>query len=329
MQSAIALGMVTYADIEAAAERVAPFINRTPLLESESLNERLGGRIFLKAECLQKTGSFKFRGATNRISQLNAAEKRAGVVAFSSGNHAQGVALAAKLHGVPATIVMPADAPQTKIKNTERHGPRIVLYDRRTQSREKISAGIAAETGALLVPPFDDPHIIAGQGTIGLEVAAQAEKRGVRFDDFVVNISGGGLSAGSSIALGQQTPQTQVWLAEPRDFNDAGRSLEAGHQLRNAPGGQSICDALLQPVPGDLTFPILKKNGVRGLAASDKEVLAAMRLAFEEFKLVLEPSGAVALACVLQGRLQVTGRTICVVCTGGNVDAELFWRAIA
>ncbi len=321
--------MVTYKDISAAAGRLAPFINRTPLLESESVNDQLGGRLFLKAECLQKTGSFKFRGATNRISQLSEEEKKSGVVAYSSGNHAQGIALAAKLHGAPATIVMPIDAPQMKIKNTERHDARVVLYDRYTENREEIGESIAAETGAVLVPPFDDPHIIAGQGTVGLEVAAQAEALGVSLDYFLAPISGGGLSAGCSVALAEKSPETKIYVAEPAHYDDSTKSLAAGERLRIQPTEKSICDALLQTTPGELTFPLLKSNGAQGVTASDEEVKAAMRLAFGEFKLVVEPGGAVALAAILSGRLELTGKAACVVCTGGNVDAALIRGVIS
>lgn len=320
--------MIAYDDITAAATRLVPFINRTPLLESESLNAALGGRLLVKAECLQKTGSFKFRGATNRISQLTPAQRKAGVVAWSSGNHAQGVALAARLHNVPATIVMPADAPRMKIDNTRRHGAEVVLYDRYSESREEIGAAIAAEKSAVIVPPFDDPHIIAGQGTVGLEIADEAGVRGIQIDDFVCCISGGGLSAGSSVALAARSAQTRIVVAEPEGFDDAGRSLAAGHHVVNEPGATSICDALLLPTPGDLTFPLLKQHGASGAAASDAEALAAMKMAFEEFKLVLEPGGAIALACVLAGRVETKGRTVCVVATGGNVDADIFQRAI-
>ncbi|WP_306252350.1 threonine/serine dehydratase [Parvularcula sp. IMCC14364] len=320
--------MVSFSDITAAAERLVPFITRTPLLESPRLNARLGGRLLVKAESLQKTGSFKFRGATNRISQLTPQERAAGVVAWSSGNHAQGVALAAMLHHVPATIVMPEDAPQVKINNTSSYGAEVVLYDRYGESREEIGTRIAREKGAIIVPPFDDPHIIAGQGTVGLELAVQAQEQGITLDDVVICFSGGGLSAGCAVALAALSPAAKLWVAEPTGFDDAGRSLRAGHPLQNAPGGKSICDALLQPTPGALTFPILSASGAGGVSASDEEALAAMKTAFEEFKLVLEPGGAIALACALSGRLDIKGRTICAVATGGNVDTDLFKQCL-
>ena len=320
--------MITLSDIEAAAGRLAPFINRTPLLESEALNEQTGGRILVKPECLQKTGSFKFRGATNRISQLTEEQKRAGVVAYSSGNHAQGVALAARLHQVPAVIIMPSDAPHIKIENTKRHGAEIVLYDRAAESREEIAAALAEEKGAVLIPPYDDPHIIAGQGTVGLEIAAQAEVRGLQLDLLSVCISGGGLSAGCTLALAEKMPGARICLAEPEGFDDAARSLAAGHPVENAPGARSICDALLLPTPGELTFPILKEHGASGVAVSDGEALRAMRFAFEELKLVVEPGGAVALAAILSGKIDVRERTAAVILTGGNVDAAMMQRAL-
>ena len=320
--------MVTFSDIMAAAKRLAPFITTTPLLESERLNERLGGRLLIKAESLQKTGSFKFRGATNRISQLGAEEKKAGVVAWSSGNHAQGVALAAKLHSVQATIVMPADAPHVKINNTRNYGAHVVLYDRHTESREEIGTQIAHETGATIIPPFDDPHIIAGQGTVGLEVATQTKLNNAPLDDIVICLSGGGLSAGCAVALKELSPSTRLWVAEPEGFDDAGRSLRAKKPLRNEPGGTSICDALLQPTPGELTLPILSDYGAGGVSAGDDQVLLAMKTAFAEFKLVLEPGGVMALSCVLSGQLDLKDKTVCVVATGGNVDQNIFETAL-
>lgn len=321
--------MVHFDDISAARTRLAPFINRTPLLTSESVNEQLGGKLFLKAENLQKTGSFKFRGATNRMLQLSDGEKRNGVVAYSSGNHAQGVALAAKLAGVKATIVMPEDAPAMKIENTKRHGATVVLYNRYTESREEIGEGIAAKTGAVLVKPFDDPYIIAGQGTTGLEIAEQAKELGVTLDACIANISGGGLSAGIAIALRETSPATQMYTAEPEHFDDTKRSLEAGERLSNEESPISICDALMAPSPGEITFPIMHECGVKGLVASEEEVKSAMRTAFEEYKLVLEPGGAVALACVLSGKVDATDKAIAVVCTGGNVDPQFFAEIIA
>nr|GGH97801.1 serine/threonine dehydratase [Aquisalinus luteolus] len=321
-------GMVTINDIEQAADRIAPHVLKTPLLESETLNARLGGRLFVKAESLQKTGSFKLRGATNRISALSEVEKARGVVAYSSGNHAQGVALAAKIHHVNAVIVMPSDAPKVKIANTERHGAEVVLYDRDTESREEIGEAIAEKRGSVLIPPYDDAHIIAGQGTAGLEIAEQAEEAGVILDDVVICCSGGGLSSGVSLALADRSPETAVWTAEPEGFDDTARSLAAGRRVSNKPGVKSICDALLLPTPGSLTFPILSEHIAGGLVVDDDDVRRAMRIAFEEFKLVLEPGGAVALATILSRRIDVLGKNVAVIATGGNVDAALFAEVI-
>jgi threonine dehydratase len=310
--------------IEAAAKRIAPVAVLTPLLESPLLNRRLGGRLLLKAEMLQRTGSFKFRGAYNRISQLNADERRRGVVAFSSGNHAQGVAHAAALCGAPAVIVMPADAPTIKIENTRAYGAEVVLYDRRRDDREAIGRGIAAERGSILVPPFDDPHIIAGQGTVGLEIAAQCGALGITPDAVIAPGGGGGLVAGVSTAIRAKMPQSSIYVAEPRDYDDYTRSLASGRRESNAMDRISICDALQSPMPGELTFAINRTTLDGGLTVSDVEVAEAMRTAFTLLKVVIEPGGAVALASVLSGKLQPRGKTIVVVASGGNVDPELF-----
>jgi threonine dehydratase len=315
---------VDYADIVAAAATVGGHAVRTPLVEVPKLNGEVGFRLLVKAESLQRTGSFKFRGAFNRISQLDEAERRRGVVAFSSGNHAQGVALAAALVGVPATIVMPADAPAIKIANTRSFGAEIRLYDRATESREDIAAQIAAERGAILVKPYDDPLVIAGQGTVALEAIEQAQSAGVTFDAFIAPASGGGLIAGCALACQTLSPATLIYTAEPETLDDHARSLAAGHRLANPPGATSICDALLGPIPGELTWEI---NGTRlagGLVASDSEVKQAMKTAFQELKLVLEPGGAVALAVALAGRIPGENRAVCVVASGGNVDPGLF-----
>jgi threonine dehydratase len=313
----------TAADVRAAAARIASHARRTPLLADTPLDGLTGGRILLKVETLQHTGSFKFRGAYNRLCQLDSAQRRAGVVAFSSGNHAQGVAAAARLLGVPATIVMPADAPRVKMRNTLALGAAIVEYDRDTQSREEIAARLAAERGAVLVPSFDDPDIIAGQGTVGLEIAEQSAAIGCPPDDVVVCCSGGGLVAGIALAIGDTLPAARVWSAEPAAFDDHRRSLAAGERLRNPPGARSICDALLAPTPGELTFEINRHRLAGGLAATDDEVQRAIAYAARVLKLVVEPGGAVALACILAGQLDVAGRTVAVVLSGGNVDDEL------
>ena len=319
---------VTLADIEAAARRLAGVAVETPLLESPALNERVGGRVLLKAETLQRVGAFKFRGAYNRLSQLDAEERRRGVVAFSSGNHAQGVALAARLLGVPAVIVMPADAPAVKLDATLGYGAEVRRYDRLTESREAIAAAIAAERGAVVVPAFDDAHIIAGQGTVGLELARQAESLGARLDLAAAPVSGGGLIAGLSVALKARDPDVAIWAVEPAGFDDLAQSLAAGRRITFQPRGRSLCDALESPFPGEITFPILQRNLAGAVTVTDADVAAAMRFAFETLKLVVEPGGAAGLAALLAGKLDAAERTTAVVLSGGNVDPELFAQVI-
>ncbi|MFT4253632.1 MAG: threonine/serine dehydratase [Caulobacter sp.] len=319
----------TFADVAAAAERLAGQAVETPLLESDAVNRLLGGRLLVKAEVLQHGGAFKFRGAYNRLVQLGPTERARGVVAFSSGNHAQGVAAAARRLGVRATIVMPTDAPAIKVAATREHGAEIITYDRFTESREAIAARLATERGATLVPSFDDFHVIAGQGTAGLELVAQARARGARLDDVVIPCGGGGLASGCALAIRALSPATRIHCAEPAAFNDHQRSLASGARLSNDPAARSICDALLAPEPGVLTFAVNREILTGGLTASDQEVRAAMAFAFRHFKLVVEPGGAVALACVLFGRIPAADRTIAVVCSGGNVDPDTFAAALA
>jgi len=300
----------------------------TPLLESPLLSARLGGRLLVKAETLQRTGSFKLRGALNAMLPLDQSQRRAGVVAYSSGNHAQGVAAAAQMLGIPAVIVMPADAPAIKIDNTRAYGAEIVLYDRRQESREAIGRRIAEERGAALIPPYDDARIIAGQGTVGLELAVQAKRLGAALDAVVVPVGGGGLIAGCALALAAESPKTEVYGAEPAGFDDLRRSLAAGERRSNDEAARSICDALQAPMPGEITFAIHRRLLAGSLAVSDDDVLAAMATAFAELKLVIEPGGAAALAAVLAGKLAIEGRTVAVVASGGNVDRMLFMRAL-
>jgi threonine dehydratase len=313
-----------FGDIEAAAKRLEDRAIRTPLLESHTLNAKTGGRILIKAECLQRTGSFKFRGAWNCISQLPAETKSSGVVAYSSGNHAQGVAAAAQLMGFPALIVMPADTPEIKKANTRGYGAEIVTYDRASESREEIAARIAQQRGAVIVPPFEHPDIIAGQGTVGLELCEEATARGVKLDAVLVACSGGGLSAGIALAVEALSPDTQVYTVEPEGFDDTRRSLASGRREKNASSSGSICDALLTPRPGELTFSINKSRLAGGLAVSETEARQAMRFAYEHLKLVIEPGGAVPLAAVLSGKIKTENRNIAVIASGGNVDAQLF-----
>ncbi len=319
----------TAGDVMAAAARLAGVARRTPLLSHTALDDLTGGRVLLKLESLQHTGSFKIRGAYNRLVQLGASERAAGVVAFSSGNHAQGVAWAARRLGLSATIVMPDDAPQVKLANTRALGASVVTYDRRRESRETIAARIAEECGAVLVPSFDDPHVIAGQGTVGLEIVDQARRSGADPDMVVVCCSGGGLASGCALALTELAPDARVITAEPQDFDDTRRSLQAGERLANAGGATSICDALLAPSPGVLPFALLSAAGASGVVADDAEVRHAMRWAYQHLKLVVEPGGAVALAAVLSGRVPARGRTVAVTLSGGNVDAELYRGILA
>jgi threonine dehydratase len=315
-------------DIEIAADRLKGFAVRTPVIESPKLNEMTGGRILIKAECLQRTGSFKFRGAWNRISQLDTASAPGGVVAYSSGNHAQGVAAAAAIKGLPALIVMPADTPLIKQANTRSHGAEVVTYDRATQSREEIAAHYMAARGAVMVPPFEHPDIISGQGTAGLELADEAAARGIALDDVLVCCSGGGLTAGVALAMEAKSPATRVHTMEPAGFDDYARSLRSGRIERNARSSGSICDALMSPAPGEMTFAINQRLLGEGYAVSDAEAAEAVRFAFETLKLVLEPGGAVALAAVLSGRIEAKGRAIGVIASGGNCDPETYARIL-
>jgi threonine dehydratase len=318
----------TYSDVVAAADTLAGRAVVTPLLESPLLNERIGGRLLLKAECLQRTGSFKFRGAFNRLSGIGEADYGKGVVAFSSGNHAQGVASAAQILGMSSVIVMPSDAPQAKIDNTRAYGAETVFFDREREDREVIARRLATERRAILVPPFDDPAIIAGQGTVGRELAAQAKTMGAALDTVLVPCGGGGLIAGIAIALAHDTPNTAVYSVEPSGFDDTARSLVAGERQSVVPGSHSLCDALLVATPGIQTFVINKKLLAGGFVVEDKATLDAMAAAFSEFKLVVEPGGAVALAAVLDPSFDAKGKTISVVVSGGNVDAAIFKAAL-
>lgn len=317
-----------FADVEMAARRLAGFAVKTPVLESPVLNARSGGRVLLKAECLQRTGSFKFRGAWNCISQLDPARHPGGVVAFSSGNHAQGVAAAAQIKGLPALIVMPADTPEIKKANTRGFGAEVVTYDRATESREEIAARFVRERHAVLVPPFEHPDIIAGQGTAGLELADEAARLSVVLDDVLVCCSGGGFAAGVALAMEAKSPPTRVHTVEPFGFDDYARSLKSGRRESNARPSGSICDALLSPQPGEMTLAVNRPRVGEGLVVTDAEAAEAMRFAFEVLKVVVEPGGAVGLAAVLTGKIATAGRTIGVMLSGGNADAELFARVL-
>jgi len=315
-------------DVRKAAVRLHGKAVLTPLLSSPQVDAQLGARVLIKAECLQRTGSFKFRGAYNALSQLDADKRRAGVVAYSSGNHAQGVAAAAQLLGMPATIVMPADAPAIKVANTRFYGAEIVPYDRYRESREEIAQRIATERGAEILPPYDDARVIAGQGTIGLEIGKEARRQGWAIDILIAPCSGGGLVTGCALGLLAAQGNAAIYAAEPVQLDDFRRSLEAGHRVANDPSARSICDALLAPTPGEITFALARRLLAGSIAVSDDEVRHAMAIAFSSYKLVLEPGGAAALAAVLSGKLAVAGKTVAIIASGGNVDPAVFTPAL-
>jgi len=316
--------LIGSADVEAAAARLAGIAVRTPLLQNADLDSLAGGRVLIKPECLQVTGSFKIRGAYNLMSRLTADEAKRGVVAFSSGNHAQGVAAAGSLLGIETTIVMPEDAPRAKLDNTRRLGGKVVTYDRYSGDREAIAREIAAQNDSIVVPSYDHPHIIAGQGTVGLEIAEDAAALGIVPDQVLICCGGGGLTAGSAVVLRARLPDVAVHTVEPSAFDDTARSLECGERLAVDPEARSICDALQAHMPGKMTFEINRRLAARGLVVSDEEVKDAMRFAFRNLKLVVEPGGAVALAAVLSKKLDTAGKTTVVVISGGNVDRELY-----
>jgi len=311
-------------DIVAAAGRLDGVAVHTPLIEHPDLNAKVGGRILVKPENLQRTGSFKIRGAYNLIAKLDASERRRGVVAFSSGNHAQGIAAAGGLLGVDTKIVMPADAPQTKLDNTRRLGGSVVTYDRFKDSREAIATRIAEDEGRVIAPSFDHADIVAGQGTAGLEMRDDCVAQGVVPDQAVVCCGGGGLSSGIGMALRPGFPHLRLFVVEPEQFDDTGRSLTEGRRVSNEGGNTSICDAILTPSPGELPFSILSSLDATGLVVSDDDVRDAMRFAFQHLKMVVEPGGAVALAAVLAGKLGTADKTTLIVLSGGNVDADVF-----
>lgn len=316
--------MIGIADIQAAAERLEGVAVKTPLLRNAELDRVAGGTVLIKPECFQPIGSFKIRGAYNLLSQLTPEQASKGVVAWSSGNHAQGVALAGKLLGIHAAIVMPEDAPAAKLESTRRLGGEIITYDRYTEDREAIARRIAAERGAEIVPSYEDERIIAGQGTAGLEIAQQAAELELNIDTLLVCCGGGGLTAGCAIAMHAFFPEADIYTVEPADFDDTARSLDSGERVANSPDARSICDALLTDMPGQLTYDIMREHIKAGLTVSDAEVREAMRFAFRNLKVVVEPGGAVGLAAVLAGKVETAGKTTAIIFSGGNVDAELF-----
>jgi threonine dehydratase len=322
------LRLPTYDDVVAAHARLKPHIIATPLIEHPALNARTGGRILVKCENLQRVGAFKFRGAYNTIAQVDRAKHPGGVVACSSGNHAQGVAAAATLLGLRSAIVMPADSPKLKTERTRAFGGEVIPYDRVKEDRDAIARRICEERNAAFVHPFDDPNVMAGQGTVGLELMEQAKAYGVVPDAVLAPASGGGLIGGISVAVKKANPHTEVLSVEPAGFDDLARSLRSGKRETNERMSGSICDALMAPSPGEITFAIAQRNLSGGLAITDAEARDAVRFAFEELKLVVEPGGAAALAAVLTGRLPVQGRTVAVVLSGGNIDPQVFSNII-
>jgi len=311
---------MTPSAVHDALARISPYIVRTPMLRNAVLDQRTGGRIVIKPEVLQRTGSFKLRGATNALRKLSEGQRAAGVVAFSSGNHAQGIACAAAALGMPATIVMPADAPAIKRDATAFWGATIIPYDRATEDREAIARDVAARTGAVLIPPYEHEDVIAGQGTAALELAADAAAAGLAMDALLVCTGGGGLVAGCALALSDVSPATAVYAVEPAGWDDTARSLAAGRRVANDLQGSKLCDALLTATPGALTFSINSRLLKGGLVVNDDEVRAAQAFAARQLKLVVEPGGAVALAALLAGRIEAADKVVGVVLSGGNVE---------
>jgi len=320
--------MTTIDRIEAAQTRIGDAVRRTPLLSSPFLDEIAGRRVFVKPECLQHTGSFKFRGGMSALSALAPEVRARGVLAFSSGNHAQGVALAARTFGAPAVIIMPSDAPAMKIANTRAYGAEVVLYDRETDQREEIGDRLASDRGLTLVRPFDEPEVIAGQGTCGLEIAEQAAELNISQAEVLTCCGGGGLTSGIAVALEARAPGMRVRPVEPEGYDDTARSLQSGQRERNATEAGGLCDAILTPSPGALTFPVMQRLCGPGIAVSDDEVLRAMALAFARLKVVAEPGGAVALAAALFHGDALESDTVIATISGGNVDAAVFARAL-
>ena len=319
----------THEDVAEAAKRLSGRIVRTPMLRNPALDQITGGTILIKPETLQRTGSFKLRGATNAALQLTPEQRRAGVVTHSSGNHGQALACAAAAEGMHATIFMPADAPLVKVESTRRWGAEIIRFDRMRDDRAGLASAYAERTGAALIPPFDHPHVIAGQGTLALELAADAKSAGLAMDAMLVCTGGGGLIAGCALGLEGVSPGTAVYAVEPEGSDDTVRSLRSGVREGNPPGGSQLCDALLSKMPGELTFAVNQPRLAGGAAVSDAEVLAAIAFAFTHLKLVVEPGGAVCLAALLAGKFDAKGRVVGAVLSGGNVDPGVFTRALA
>ncbi|MBV6632356.1 MAG: threonine/serine dehydratase [Alphaproteobacteria bacterium] len=320
---------LSIAAIRAAAHRLEGVAERTPLLNVPMLDKILGGRLFIKAECLQKTGSFKFRGAYNSIAQLSPADRPRGVIAYSSGNHAQGMAAAANMLNTEATIIMPVDVPQLKLRNTVAWGAEVLTYDRPNgEQREEVAQRIIDKTNPVLIRPYDDWHVMAGQGTMGLEITDQLNQQGLEADAVIAPMGGGGMLAGIATAMAATSPDTEIYGAEPHEFNDLQRSLGSGERLTNDKLIGSICDSIMTAAPGELTWTVLRRLAKGSLTVSDAEVLHAMATAFHFFRIVVEPGGAAALAAVLSGRIDIKDKVVVAVCSGGNVDPGIFGQAL-
>lgn len=329
-------GMIipTLHDLKQAQKRLHGMAVRTPLIPAFVLSERLNAKVFLKPENLQRTGSFKFRGAYNAVSQLTEIERKKGVLATSSGNHAQGIAEASRLLGVAATIIMPSDAPDVKVSRTKASGADVILFDRASDDRDEIARQEVEKTGATYIHPYNNARVIAGQGTVGLEIVADLEAQDLKPDAILICTGGGGLTAGVALACGSAFPETRIFATEPDDFDDYGRSLRSGKTERNAQTAGSICDAILTPSPGDIGLEINRKHLAGGLTVSDREALQAVRFCFEQHRMAVEPGGAVALAALLSGKLEaqlgkLEERTIVVTLSGGNIDEEILHQAMA
>jgi threonine dehydratase len=318
----------THADVRDAAARIAPHVVRTPMLRHALLDQLTGGTILVKPEPLQRTGSFKLRGATNAALKLDAAQRKAGVVTHSSGNHGQAVACASAMLGMPALIAMPMDAPAIKVESTRRWGAEITFFDRMTTDRETLAQKLAEERGGLVLPPFDHPDVIAGQGTLALELFEDAKAAGLTLDALAVCTGGGGLVAGCALAAEGASPRTAIWAVEPEGWDDTKRSLQAGERIANDGQGSTLCDSLLSMRPGGITFAVNRPRLAGGVAVTQAEVFRAMRFAFEHLKIVVEPGGAVALAAVLAGKVEASGKVVGVVISGGNVDPAVFAEAL-
>lgn len=315
-------------DVRAAAEALRGFTVRTPLLENAEVNARLGGRLLIKAECAQRTGAFKIRGACWRILNMNAKERARGVISYSSGNHAQGLARAAQLLKTSCLIAMPDDSPAQKVEATRALGAEIVMFNRDSERQEDVVERLRKKTGRIVVPPSADPYVLAGGGTVALELFEQAGRLGASPDAILTPCGGGGLTAATAIVARDLSPETRVFAVEPALFDDTRRSLEAGERLSNPPGRRTICDAIMTRIPFEMTFEVNRRLLAGGLVVSDAEVRAAMRFAFENYKIVVEPGAAVGIAAVLAGRIDISGRTIATVVTGGNVDPERFCELV-